>query len=242
VVILAAQAQLEFFKSRLIDSIEEKRKKVKTLGGDGPSAGSSTPIDGKGRKQALEPTGCLPTSFARLKPEEIKADLEELNTNVDHYSVRNAASGATEAANSANATDAYFDKQRQMLHCNGLALERGMPVIVLQQGQRVDNTWVVHAMNAVEVTLRDSDSTKLKVTLAQVNARRPDHPWRCASRAHPALRRSYSALLVSRPALNSSAPAAMPSGLRSKGCDRGARRRRRHGRRRRPLCEQCAEP
>jgi hypothetical protein len=178
VVILAAQAQLEFFKSRLIDSIEEKRKKVKTLGGDGPSAGSSIPTDGKGRKQALEPTGCLPTSFARLKPEEIKADLEELNTNVDHYSVRNAVSGATEAANSANATDAYFDKQRQMLHCNGLALERGMPVIVLQQGQRVDNTWVVHAMNAVEVTLRDSDSTKLKVTLAQVNARRPDHPWR----------------------------------------------------------------
>lgn len=171
-VILAAQAQLEFFKSRLIDSIEEKRKKVKTLGGDGPSAGSSTPTDGKGRKQALEPTGCLPTSFARLKPEEIKADLEELNTNVDHYSVRNAASGATEAANSANATDAYFDKQRQMLHCNGLALERGMPVIVLQQGQRVDNTWVVHAMNAVEVTLRDSDSTKLKVTLAQLRTGR----------------------------------------------------------------------
>ena len=101
--------------------------------------------------------------------------------------MRNAAAGATEAASSANATDAYFDKQRQMLHCNGLALERGMPVIVLQQGQRVDNTWVVHAMNAVEVTLRDSDSTKLKVTLAQVSVRRPDHPWRlrisCTPRA-----------------------------------------------------------
>ena len=92
--------------------------------------------------------------------------------NVDHYSVRNAASGATEA-NSANTTDAWCDRQRQMLHCNNLALERGQSVVVLMQGQRVDDTWQVHAMNAVEVTLRDSDGTKLKVTLAQVPCSRP---------------------------------------------------------------------
>ena len=32
----------------------------------------------------------------------------------------------------------------------------------------VDETWTLTAMNAVEVTLRDADSTKLKVTLAQL--------------------------------------------------------------------------
>ena len=35
------------------------------------------------------------------------------------------------------------------------------------QGQRVDDLWQVHAMNAVEVT-RDADGTKLKVTFAQL--------------------------------------------------------------------------
>lgn len=65
-------------------------------------------------------------------------------------------------------TDAFFDRQRQMLQCNGLALERGQSVYVYMLGQRVDDVWQVHAMNAVEVTLRDADGTKLKVTLAQL--------------------------------------------------------------------------
>ena len=56
---------------------------------------------------------------------------------------------------------------RQLLHCNGHAFERGATVFVYLQGQRVDDTWTLTAMNAVEVTLRDADGTKLKVTLAK---------------------------------------------------------------------------
>jgi len=165
------RAQLEFFKSRLIDTIEEKRKKA-ARAGDGPRSADDTSKTGpadKGRKRPLEPaTSCLPPSFALLKPEESKADLEEISTNVDHYSVRSAATGGGDEARSSNMTDAFFDRQRQMLQCNGLALERGQSVYVYMLGQRVDDVWQVHAMNAVEVTLRDADGTKLKVTLAQL--------------------------------------------------------------------------
>jgi len=161
------RAQLEFFKSRLIDSIEEKRKKnAGRSGNDTSKKGTSD----KSRKRPLVPTSsCLPAGFALLKPDELKADLEEINTNVDHYSVRSAAGGAGSAdAAAANTTDAYFDRQRQQLNVNGLGLERGQSVYVYMQGQRVDDTWQVHAMNAVEVTLRDAEGTKLKVTLAQL--------------------------------------------------------------------------
>ena len=51
---------------------------------------------------------------------------------------------------------------------NGHSLERGSTVFVYLQGQRVDDTWTLTAMNAVEVTLRDAEGTKLKVTLAQM--------------------------------------------------------------------------
>ena len=48
------------------------------------------------------------------------------------------------------------------------SFERGATVYVFSQGQRIDDTWTLTAMNAVEVTLRDSESTKLKITVAQL--------------------------------------------------------------------------
>jgi hypothetical protein len=87
--------------------------------------------------------------------------------NVDHYSVRSAAV-ASDELRSGSSAEAWFDRSRQVLHCNGNALERGQNVIVYMQGQRVDDQWQLTAMNAVEVTLRDQDGTKLKVTLAQL--------------------------------------------------------------------------
>ena len=69
---------------------------------------------------------------------------------------------------SGSSADAWFDRSRQLLHCNGHTLERGQTVFVYQQGQRVDESWTLTAMNAVEVTLRDAEGTKLKVTLAQL--------------------------------------------------------------------------
>ena len=103
----------------------------------------------------------------RPPPDELKADLEEINTNVDHYSVRTAAA-ASDELRAASSQEAWFDRSRQLLHCNGHALERGSTVFVYLQGQRVDDTWTLTAMNAVEVTLRDAEGTKLKVTLAQM--------------------------------------------------------------------------
>ena len=109
---------------------------------------------------------CLPASYG-LSADELKADMEEINTNVDHYSVRSAAAASDEMRGAAS-TDAWFDRSRQLLHANGYSLERGATVFVYMQGQRVDDTWTLTAMNAVEVTLRDAEGTKLKVTLAQM--------------------------------------------------------------------------
>ena len=86
---------------------------------------------------------------------------------VDRYSVRSAAVASDDLRNSSS-SDAWFDRNRQQLHCNGNSFERGSQVLVYQQGQRVEDMWTMTAMNAVEVTLRDSDSQKLKVTLAQL--------------------------------------------------------------------------
>lgn len=162
------KAQLEFFKSRLIDTIEEKRKKA-ARAGDGSRLGgepNKPGADSKGRKRPLEPpSSCLP-SFA-LKPEELKADMEEMNTNQDHYSVRSAAA-ASDELRGASTTDAVYDRHRQTLTCNGLTLERGAMVTVYMQGQRLDETWQLQAMSAVEVSLKDPDGQKLKVTLAQL--------------------------------------------------------------------------
>ena len=173
-----SQAQLEFFKARLIDQIEEKQKKAAQQAG-GRGRNGADPKTGKGngagdkrkRGSALEaerPVSCLPASY-QLKPEELKADMEEYQTNNDHYSVRGAAMQSADlAAAGSSQSDAWFDRSRQLLHCNGQAMERGSTVVVFMQGQRVDESWTLTAMNAVEVTLRDAEGTKLKVTLAQL--------------------------------------------------------------------------
>lgn len=81
--------------------------------------------------------------------------------------MRSAAIASDELRNNSS-SDAWFDRNRQELHCNGHSYERGSQVLVYQQGQRIDDVWTMTAMNAVEVTLRDNDSAKLKVTLAQL--------------------------------------------------------------------------
>jgi len=164
------RAQLEFFRSRLVDTIEEKQKKAsRQTGGRGPEDASKAPQpgDNKRKRAAPPPTSSpLPPSYT-LKPDELKADLEEILTNVDHYSVRSAAAASDELRGASNA-EAWFDRSRQLLHCGGASYERGATVIVFSQGQRVDELWTLTAMNAVEVTLRDTDGTKLKVTVAQL--------------------------------------------------------------------------
>ena len=161
------QAALEFFKARLIDTIEEKQKKAAQQNGGRQNGDAKGKAGAAGEKRKLaDHVSCLPSSY-QLKAEELKADLEEINTNVDHYSVRSAAA-ASDELRAASSQDAWFDRSRQMLHCNGHSLERGSTVFVYLQGQRVDDTWTLTAMNAVEVTLRDAEGTKLKVTLAQL--------------------------------------------------------------------------
>ena len=174
------RAQLEFFKSRLIDAIEEKRKKaseqqhmgMRRLGAE--TGKGAAGANGKRKRDGAgggdDENGApslLPASFA-LKPEELKADLEEINTNVDHYSVRSAAAASDEMRSTTTTAEAWFDRSRQLLHCNGQSYDRGAAVIVYSQGQRVDDDWTLTAMNAVEVTLRDAEGVKLKVTLAQL--------------------------------------------------------------------------
>ena len=167
------QAQLEFFKARLIDTIEEKQKKAaqqslgRGRGTDAKTADGKAGAGDKRKRTEPERISVLPASYT-LTAEELKADMEEISTNVDHYSVRSAAAASDDLRSSA-AQDAWFDRSRQLLHANGHSLERGSTVFVYLQGQRVDDTWTLTAMNAVEVTLRDADGTKLKVTLAQVS-------------------------------------------------------------------------
>lgn len=177
---LCSQAQLEFFKSRLIDSIEEKklqlsrqsdfRARRKTPEEPDPKLSASK------RRQVGGLTG-LEISVG-LTAEEMKTDLDEILGAAERYSVRSAAV-ASEDLRSNHHGDAYFDGARQLLHCNGHTFERGSALQVFQQGQRVDDFWTLTAMNAVEVTLREPDGAKLKVTLAQLRngrfAFRPRH-------------------------------------------------------------------
>jgi len=165
------KAQLEFFKARLIDTIEEKQKKAaaQQAGGRSRDADAKAKQAGDKRKRGEvveEKPSCLPPSYM-LKAEELKADMEEIATSVDHYSVRSAAA-ASDEMRGGSSTEAWFDRSRQLLHCNGQSFDRGATVHVYMQGQRVDDSWTLTSMNAVEVTLRDADSTKLKVTLAQL--------------------------------------------------------------------------
>lgn len=175
------KAQLEFFKQRLIDSIEEKQKKAaqqsgrrssgvesaKAAGADAKGgSGNGKRKRGEGGATSAVYVSPIPAAYL-LKPDELKADLEEITTNVDHYSVRSAAMGG-EVDSRGGAADAYFDRARQLLHCNNGPFERGALVYVFSQGSRLDDTWTLTAMNAVEVTLRDSESNKLKVTVAQL--------------------------------------------------------------------------
>ena len=64
--------------------------------------------------------------------------------------------------------DAYFDRSRQLLHCSGQSYERGASVVVFSSGQRVDDLWTLTAISTGEVTLRDAEGVKLKVTIAQL--------------------------------------------------------------------------
>ena len=171
------KAQLEFFKQRLIDQIEEKLKKAAQQAGSRSREGKGGAAGGAGGKRKRgdagasnsgsgSPPSLMPVSYV-LKADDLKADIDEITANVDHYSVRSAAA-ASEELRSGSSPEAYFDRSRQLLHCNGQSFERGATVYVHMQGQRVDDTWTLTAMNAVEVTLRDPDGTKLKVTLAQL--------------------------------------------------------------------------
>ena len=77
--------------------------------------------------------------------------------------------------------EVWFDRNRHLMHCHGYAFERGASLVVYQQGQRVDQTWTLTAMNAAECTLRDTEGNKFKVTLAQLrNGRYALHPPRIA--------------------------------------------------------------
>mmetsp|Transcript_16926 Transcript_16926/g.28188 ORF Transcript_16926/g.28188 Transcript_16926/m.28188 type:complete len:284 (+) Transcript_16926:124-975(+) len=157
------KAQLQFFQNRLIDSIEQKQRKAARQTGFRLRRPTDSPKQAEKRKK-LGSTG-LYESFG-LKAEDMKVDLDDILRNVDHYSVRTAALASDDLRH--NTGDVWFDRSRQLLHFNGQSIERGSSVLVYQQGQRVDEQWTITAMNAVEVTLRDADGTKLKVTLSQL--------------------------------------------------------------------------
>ena len=141
-------AQLEFYRSRLVDNIEEKqRKSADQAGGGRPrrqaDAGKTT--DKKRRRVGLSG---LEGGFA-LPADQQKADLEEIESAVARYSVRAAAVASEDLRNAAAAADVWFDRGRQVLHCNGHALERDALVAVVKEGQRLEDRWTITAMNAV---------------------------------------------------------------------------------------------
>lgn len=105
-----------------------------------------------------------------LNPEEVKHDVMEMMSVADRYSSRPATVTSEEIRG--GGADTHFDRGRQQLYLNGDALELGSEVSVYQQGEQVADVWVITGMNAVEVTLRDQDGTKLKVTLAQLRSGR----------------------------------------------------------------------
>jgi len=159
------QASLDFFQQRLIDSIEQKQRKAARQTGFRIRRPEDTSKQPDAKRKKLGAATASSENFV-LKPEEMKSDIDEILRNVDHYSVRSAAMASDDLRH--NTGDVWFDRARQMLHCCGHSLERGASLFVYQQGQRVDDRWTITAMNAVEVTLRDPDGSKLKVTLSQL--------------------------------------------------------------------------
>ena len=94
-----------------------------------------------------------------------------------HYTPR----GAEDIVMRGQGGDVYFDKVRSRLHINQLTFERGHAVYVLQQNTRVDDDpWEISAINSLEVTLRDTDSVKHKIQLAQLRSGR--HAFKHAGR------------------------------------------------------------
>ena len=78
-----------------------------------------------------------------------------------------SAVASEDMRNNAGGSDIWFDRGRQVLHCNGHALERDAVVMIIKEGRPVEDRWTITAMNAVEVTLQ-SGGTKHKVTLAML--------------------------------------------------------------------------
>lgn len=85
--------------------------------------------------------------------------------------MRNAAlagGGGDDTRHSSGANEVWYDRNRAALICHGHTFERNGSVVVLHNGQRVDDEWHITAMNAVEATLKSADGAKLKVTLSQL--------------------------------------------------------------------------
>ena len=162
---LSWQAQLEFYRNRLVDGIQEKQRKSADQPGRPrrkPGEDASKPQE-KRRKVGL---AGLEVSYL-LPPDQLKADIEEIEGAVARYSVRAAAVASEDMRNNAGGSDIWFDRGRQVLHCNGHALERDAVVMIIKEGRPVEDRWTITAMNAVEVTLQ-SGGTKHKVTLAML--------------------------------------------------------------------------
>jgi len=167
------KAQLEFFQSRLIDSLEQKQRAMARQVGFKHGRRPADPAKGDAKggegdaKHAKAAPG--PSVNYMLKPEECKADIEEILRNVDHYTVRSAAMASGDAH---GGNEVWYDRSRLQLHCHGHSFERNGAVLVYQHGQRLEDEWTISAMNAVETTLRASDGAKLKVTLSQLRSGR----------------------------------------------------------------------
>ena len=166
-------AQLEFYRSRLVDNIEEKqRKSADQAGGGRPrrQADAGKITDKKRRRVGLSG---LEGGFA-LPPDQQKADLEEIENAVARYSVRAAAVASEDLRNAAAAADVWFDRGRQVLHCNGHALERDALVSVVKEGQRLEDRWTITAMNAVG-TPRPCPRPRRRLASASTLASAPTH-------------------------------------------------------------------
>ena len=180
-------AQLEFAKARIVDSLEKKAAKGSSNPGafgrsrpngaaNGAAGGSGEPAEKRPRTSAGG-LGMLPAATFALLPADVKADLDAITADVQHYTPR----GAEDIVMRGQGGDVYFDKVRSRLHINQLTFERGHAVYVLQQNTRVDDDpWEISAINSLEVTLRDTDSVKHKIQLAQLRSGR--HAFKHAGR------------------------------------------------------------